>query len=153
MLGVLDYYEQKATRHGGVHPQRVQDIQNIRYCIHCIHDVALLESELRLYLATIKTKRLWYTLFWVEESVSELKRMLEVVMSDEQAKTMQLMQIEDDYRMYNQLLISSPQQQSGLSLSKELAGAEEQSPLSMVRKDKTRQALVATQDERAIKAK
>jgi hypothetical protein len=104
LLGALQAYENKVLQRGGVHPQRVQDIRFLRDCIHSLYDPALLDSELQAYLSKMVIRRTWSAYFWGQPFQSDLKRMLEVVMADEQAKTLQLEQLCCDYSLYQQLL-------------------------------------------------
>ena len=104
LLGALQAYERKALKRGGLHPQRVQDIRVLRDCIHSIYDQALLESELQTYLSKMFIARSWGAYFWGQPLQSELKRMLEVIMADEQTKTGQLEQMARDYHLYHQVL-------------------------------------------------
>ena len=107
LLGAVQAYEQKVSKRGGVHPQRVRDIRVLRDCIHSIYDPALLNSELQVFLSTMFIRRTWSAYFWGQPHQSELKRMLEVVMADEQAKTAQLEQMAVDYHLYQQVLTSN----------------------------------------------
>ncbi len=105
LLGALQAYEHKALSRGGLHPQRVQDLRVLRDCIHSMYDPALLESELQTYLGKMFIRRSWSAYFWGQPLHSELKRMLEVIMADEQAKTWQLEQMANDYHLYQQVLV------------------------------------------------
>ena len=107
LLGALQAYELKVSKRGGVHPLRVRDIRVLRDCIHSIYDPALLNSELQVFLSKMFIGRTWSAYFWGQPRQSELKRMLEVVMADEQAKTAQLEQMSADYHLYQQVLASS----------------------------------------------
>lgn len=104
LLGALQAYEHKALKRGGLHPQRVQDVRILRDCIHSMYDTALLDSELQLYLSKMFIRRSWSAYFWGQSAQSELKRMLEVVMADEQVQTWQLEQLMSDYQLCQHML-------------------------------------------------
>ncbi|MEC8461283.1 MAG: hypothetical protein VXY77_03685 [Pseudomonadota bacterium] len=87
LMYAVDRYERKKSEGLGLHPQRKQDIDNLRNLIDEIVDEALLKREVAHYVSNIKSKKHY---FFITNQHSELREIISYILRDEQRKQLAL---------------------------------------------------------------